>query len=54
MLHQQGKIEEQVMFPLLSESNLKRLIKISDLISEHLMEPFIIFEVIEISFLKNI
>ena len=53
-LHQEGKIEEQVMFPLLSESNLKWLIKISDLNSEHLMEPFIIFEVIEVSFAKNI
>jgi len=53
-LHQEGKIEEQVMFPLLSESNLKRLTKISDLNSEHLMEPFIIFEITEVSFAKNI
>jgi hypothetical protein len=34
--------------------NPKRLIKISDLNPERLMEPFVIFEVFEISFAKDI
>jgi hypothetical protein len=53
-LQQEGKIQEQVLFPLLSKSNPKRLIKISDLNLERLMEPFIIFEVLQVSFVKNI
>ena len=46
------KLEEQVLFPLHSESNPKRLIRISDLNVEHLIEPFAIFEVLQISFVK--
>ena len=38
-LQQEGKIKEQVLFPLHSESNPKRLIKISDLNVENLIEP---------------
>jgi len=51
-LQQEGKIQEQVLFPLYSESNPKRLIKISDLNAERLMEPFVIFEVLQVSFVK--
>jgi hypothetical protein len=51
-LQQEGKIQEQVLFPLHSESNPKRLIKISDLNAERLMEPFVIFEVLQVSFVK--
>jgi hypothetical protein len=51
-LQQEGKIKEQVLFPLHSESNPKRLIKISDLNVEHLIEPFAVFEVLQISFVK--
>ena len=54
ILQQEGKIQEQVVFPLLSMSNPKWLIKISDLKPERLMEPFVIFEVLEVSFAKNI
>ena len=54
ILQQQRKIQEQVVFPLLSMSNPKRLIKISDLNPEPLMEPFVIFEVLEVSFAKDI
>ena len=54
ILQQEGKIQEQVVFPLLSMSNPKRLIKIPDLNSERLMEPFVIFEVLELSFAKDI
>ena len=54
ILHQEGKIQEQVLFPLLSMTNPKRLIKISDLNPERLIEPFVIFEVLEVSFAKSI
>jgi hypothetical protein len=53
-LQQEGKIQEQVVFPLLSISNPKRLIKVSDLKPERLIEPFVIFEVLEVSFAKDI
>jgi hypothetical protein len=53
-LQQEGKIQDQVVFPLLSISNPKRLIKISDLKPERLMEPFVIFEVLEVSFTTDI
>jgi hypothetical protein len=53
-LHLKGKIQDRIIFPLLSKSNPKRLIKISDLNLERLMEPFIIFEVLQVSFVKNI
>lgn len=51
-LHQEGKIQEQVLFPLHSESNPKRLIKISDLNVQRLLEPFAVFEVLQVSFVK--
>lgn len=51
-LHQEGKIEEQILFPLQSESNPNRLINIVDLKAEHLVEPFVIFEALQISFVK--
>ena len=51
-LHQEGKIQEQVLFPLHSESNPKRLINISDLNPERLVEPFVIFEVLQVSFVE--
>ena len=49
-LQEEGKIQEQVLFPLQSESNPKRLINISDLNAERLMEPFAIFEILQVSF----
>jgi len=51
-LQQEGKIQEQVLFPLHSESNPKRLINISDLNLERLVEPFVIFEVLQLSFVE--
>ena len=45
---------QQVVFPLLSMSNPDQLIKISDLNPERFMEPFVIFEVLEVSFEKQI
>ena len=51
-LQQEGKIQEQVLFPLHSESNPKRLIKISDLNVQRLLEPFAVFEVLQVSFVK--
>jgi len=52
ILQQEGKIQEQVVFPLLSMPNPKRLIKISDLNAECLMEPFVIFEVLQVNFVE--
>jgi hypothetical protein len=54
ILQQEGKIQEQVVFPLLCMSNPNRLIQISDLNPERLMEPFVIFEVLEVSFAEYI
>jgi len=51
-LQQEGKIQEQVLFPLQSESNSKRLINISDLNAERLVEPFVIFEVLQVNFVQ--
>nr|YP_001936327.1 hypothetical protein Heak293_Cp026 [Heterosigma akashiwo]ABV65933.1 conserved hypothetical protein [Heterosigma akashiwo] len=51
-LQQEGKIQEQVLFPLQSESNPNRLINISDLNAQHLVEPFVIFEVLQVSFVE--
>jgi hypothetical protein len=51
-LQQEGKIQEQVLFPLQSESNSKRLINISDLNAERLVEPFVIFEVLQVNFVE--
>jgi len=51
-LQQEGKIQEQVIFPLLNESNPNRLINISDLTTERLVEPFVIFEVLQLSFVE--
>jgi hypothetical protein len=51
-LQQEGKIQEQVLFPLYSESNPKRLINISDLNAKHLVEPFVIFEVLQVNFVE--
>ena len=51
-LQQEGKIQEQVFFPLHSESNPNRLIKISDLKVKRLIEPLVVFEVLQFSFVK--
>lgn len=51
-LQQEGKIQEQVVFPSLSVDNQNRLIKISDLKQERLMEPFVIFEALQVSFVE--
>ena len=51
-LYQEGKIQEQILFPLLSESNPNRLINIADLKVERLVEPFVIFEVLQVSFVE--
>ncbi len=51
-LQQEGKIQEQVLFPLQSESNPNRLINISDLNPERLVEPFVIFEVLQLNFVE--
>lgn len=52
-LYQEGKIQEQVVFPLLSESNPKRLIKVFDLNLTRLIEPFVVYEALEVSFLNK-
>jgi hypothetical protein len=52
-LYQEGKIQEQVVFPLLSQSNPKRLIKVFDLDVTRLMEPFVIYEALEVSFFNT-
>lgn len=53
---QQSKIiiQEQVLFPLQSEFNPNRLmlINISDLNSERLVKPFVIFEVLQLNFVE--
>ncbi len=51
-LQEEGKIQEQVLFPLQNESNTNRLINISDLNPERLMEPFVIFEVLQLKFVE--
>jgi len=51
-LQEQGKIHEQVLFPLQNESNTNRLINISDLNPERLVEPFAIFEVLQLNFVE--
>lgn len=51
-LQEEGKIQEQVLFPLQSESNPNRLIYISDLNPERLVEPFVIFEVLQLNFVE--
>lgn len=51
-LQQEGKIQEQVLFPLHNEYNPKQLVNISDLYSERLAEPFVIFEVLQVSFVE--
>ena len=51
-LQEEGKIQEQVLFPLQSESNPNRLINISDLNPERLVEPFAIFEVLHLNFVE--
>ena len=51
-LQEEDKIQEQVLFPLQSESNPKRLINISDLNAERLVEPFSIFEVLQVNFVQ--
>jgi hypothetical protein len=51
-LQEEGKIQEQVLFPLHSESNPNRLIDISDLNPERLAEPFVIFEVLQLNFVE--
>lgn len=53
-LQEKGKIQEQVLFPLQSEFNPNRLmlINISDLNSERLVKPFVIFEVLQLNFVE--
>ena len=51
-LQEEGKIQERVLFPLQSEFNPNRLINISDLNSERLMEPFVTFEVLKLNFVE--
>jgi hypothetical protein len=51
-LQQEGKMQEQVLFPLHSGSNPKRLMKVSNLNLECLMEPFVIFEVLQVNFVE--
>lgn len=51
-LQEEGKIQEQFLFPLQSEFNPNRLINISDLNSERLVEPFVIFEVLKLNFVE--
>lgn len=50
VLQKQGIIQDQVLFPLLNSSNPKSVIKISELDSDRLMEPFVLFETIPIIF----
>lgn len=54
ILQQEGKIQDQVLFPYLSTSNPNRLIKISDLKPKRLMEPFLIFEALDVQFVSSI
>ena len=51
-LQEERKIQEQVLFPLQSESNKNRLIHISDLNPERLTEPFVIFEILQLKFVE--
>ena len=51
-LHQEDKIQGQILFPSLSESNPNRIINIADLKVERLVEPFVIFEVLQVSFVE--
>ena len=51
-LQEEGKIQDQVLFPLQTEFNPNRLINISDLKSERLVEPFVIFEVLQLNFVE--
>nr|YP_010283120.1 hypothetical protein MKU15_pgp071 [Nitzschia traheaformis]ULD15884.1 hypothetical protein [Nitzschia traheaformis] len=51
-LQEQGKIHEQVLFLLQSESNTNLLIEISDLNPERLVELFAIFDVLQLNFVK--
>ena len=51
-LYQENKIQEQILFPLLGESNPNRLVNIADLKAERLVEPFVIFEVLQVSFVE--
>lgn len=52
-LHEEGKIDDQVVFPLFSILHPKHQIKISDLTSEHLIQPFFIFEILEVTFVND-
>ena len=51
-LQEEGKIQKQVLFPSQTQFNSNRLINISDLKPEHLVEPFVIFEVLQLNFLE--
>ena len=51
-LQEEGKIQNQVLFPLQTEFNPNRLINISDLKPEHLVEPFVIFELLQLNFVE--
>ena len=51
-LQEEGKIQEQVLFPLQSQFNTNRLIYISELNPERLVEPFAIFEVLQLNFVE--
>ena len=52
-LQEEGKIQNQVLFPLQPEFNPNRLINISDLKPEHLVEPFVIFELLQLNFVES-
>ena len=51
-LQEEGKIQKQVLFPSQTQFNSNRLINISDLKPEHLVEPFVIFEVLQLNFVE--
>jgi len=49
-LQEEGKIQNQVCFFLHAESSLKRFVNISDLSIDSMMEPFIVFEILQLTF----
>ena len=49
---QEGKIQQQVFFPLLNtQSNPKSTCKINQLTSQHLSEPLVVFEIVNVNFI---
>lgn len=51
-LQEEGKIQNQVLFPLQTEFNPNWLINISDLKPGYLVEPFVIFELLQLNFVE--